>query len=538
MNPSPRKWHARKAQPVEVGLIQVNIGGHSRPFDRFADLIVKRAKEILKDDLIRKAEYRGGKLASWEEDAGTFLFMIEGPDSLNNCCQAAIEMLEQLPSVKAEVQLSPDLEHLLVIRIACDTGTATCDAETHALTGGFVDEFKQYEQAVSAENKVTITERVFQRLNKPLKSRFVKWKHSTELGVDLYSAAAAPGKSGHVLAGWSAEQATPQEDQPTPQAGPTSTESGPQSSPGRWLEVGRNALRSRKVLGIGAVVFLALLVFGLVRFLAWQPSPPPVPRPQAPEWPELVQSPEWRTWREQAHEKLSAGEVTEKTLAEALMKLPPRPEQAPAALRRDQAIGDVLMSYPAVKTILLNRFGIYEDGFLGTGLSKPCRSSNYGEASVHEYLIPNIFADESSPVWTRTLDPINHPDDLRMEVQELFDSEKATDRQKAKVKEIRQRVKAKDSVLPAVIRFGRFDAIKYSRKLGPPDRYRVFASNLAEVWDKSVRDAADLSGYTFDRGDTVYIWVFLPNHTDEVVPATWDRVLNNLPRWIAENQRN
>jgi hypothetical protein len=62
----------------------------------------------------------------------------------------------------------------------------------------------------------------------------------------------------------------------------------------------------------------------------------------------------------------------------------------------------------------------------------------------------------------------------------------------------------------------------------------VFASNLAEVWNTKVRDAAQLSGYTFDKGDSVYIWVFRANDPIEVVPATWGEVLNHLPQWLSE----
>jgi hypothetical protein len=89
-----------------------------------------------------------------------------------------------------------------------------------------------------------------------------------------------------------------------------------------------------------------------------------------------------------------------------------------------------------------------------------------------------------------------------------------------------------------VIRFARLDAIHYSRKLGRRERYRVFASNISEVWNTRVKDAAHLSGYTFDKGDSVYIWVFVPHDPVEVVPATWGEVLTHLPRWLSEADKN
>ena len=100
------------------------------------------------------------------------------------------------------------------------------------------------------------------------------------------------------------------------------------------------------------------------------------------------------------------------------------------------------------------------------------------------------------------------------------------------------RVKARDALVPPVIRFAKFPAAGYKNTVGRPDAVRVFASNLAEVWDLPLQDAARLSGYTLDaaspEGDTFFIWVFVPTHQREVVPATWGRVLDNLPAWLKE----
>jgi hypothetical protein len=535
MNSLPKKWPSiRKDQRVEIGLVQVDIGAHSKQYDHFTDLVLKRAKDVLKDALVTSAEGRGGQLASWEDDSGTFLFLIDGPDSLNNCCLAAMEMLEQLPSVKQEVQLSGELERLIIIRMACDIGTLTYDAEARSFAGDFLDEFKKHEHAVSAENQVTITERIFCQLKNPVKSRFGKWKHSPELGVDLYAAAEAPVKL--ALADLSSEQANPAEEEQARPGGLVPTPASERSSTPKRFELVSQALQSRKALSTAAVVLALLVIGGLVRYFVWPTARPTDPALHTPVWEELVQSPEWRTWRKQIHEKLSAGKVTEKTLAEALqIKLPPRPDNAAAALRRDQAIADVLMTYPPVKQILWKRFGIDENGFLGTGLSKPSSSkSNYGAASVHEYLIRNL-PDNHPAVWMRILDPNKNPKDMTMTVQELFEKDpKPDDQKKELIEGIAQRVKEKDTVNPVMIRFARLDAGMYSRKLGRSASHLVFASNLAEVWNTRVTDAAILSGHTFTKGDSVYIWVFLPNHPDEAVPATWGEVLNRLPKWLSE----
>ena len=458
------------------------------------------------------------------------MFLIEGPDGFNNCCLAAIQMLEQLPLAKLDAQLSADQERTITIRIACDAGTVTYDPEAHNLPEEFVDGFKKHEKVVSAEDKVTITDRIFRRLKNPVKSRFVKWKHSNELGVDIYATADAPETLGLAFADSSPEQVNPAaEAQPT--------RDGLMPVPGRpWLAVVSDPLKSRKVLGVGAVILLSLVMFGLVRLLARPTSPPPEPRPQSPSWSERVQSPEWQGWRSRFHERLSAEKLTEKTLADALrIELPAHAGNAQAALRRDQAIADVLMTYPDVKKILWNRFGIDEEGFLGTGLSKPSSSSHYGTASVHEYLIENYF-DRHPFVWMRILDPISNAQEMAMPIHELLESDPGPDDRKKRLlkEQIAQRVKEKNMAIPAVIRFGMLNSSVYSNKLGPTKRRRVFASNLAELWNTSVRDAAELSGHTFSKGDSVYIWVFLPIYPTEVVPATWGELLIHMPAWLGE----
>jgi len=67
--------------------------------------------------------------------------------------------------------------------------------------------------------------------------------------------------------------------------------------------------------------------------------------------------------------------------------------------------------------------------------------------------------------------------------------------------------------------------------LGKSGRVCVFASDLREVWNLKVKDAAVRSGYNISTGgDEPYVWVFAPTH--KVVPASWDEVLKNLPAWL------
>lgn len=63
----------------------------------------------------------------------------------------------------------------------------------------------------------------------------------------------------------------------------------------------------------------------------------------------------------------------------------------------------------------------------------------------------------------------------------------------------------------AVVRFARFDEKFYKGTLGRPDARRVVTSNLTEVWDLTIQQAAERSGYTYKGGgDTLFIWVYVP----------------------------
>jgi hypothetical protein len=547
MNSSTKKWpSARNDKRMEIGLIQVDLGSHGKQGDHLTDLMLKRAKDALKDALVTSTERRGGELSSWVDDSGTFMFLIDGPDSFDNCCSAAIEMLERLPSVKREVQLPAELEGLIVIRISCDTGTVAFDAATHTFAVECVDDFNKHRHSLSPENKVTITERIFSRLNDPLKSRFVPWKHSAEFGLDLYSATDAPVKL--AIAAVELDCANPVQEQPLPQVNPGPSNGTERFSAVRWFESLARTLTSRTVLSAAAVVMLFLTSFCFGRYSAQFSKQTPDPVQQTPLGSALVESREWQDWRKQFHQKMSPGEIKKQTLIEVLSLRPPgRSDDAPAALRRDQAIAEVLMSYPEIATVLKDRFGIYKDSFLGTGLSKPFGNVTYGMASVHEYLIRN-YGDRHDRVWMRILDPLDDGE-MTTTIQALFKSVRGKspmsdggkrDLTEAIVHRVEETDKYVDS--PAVIRFQLLNPLEYSEKLGRTKAHLVFASNLAEMWNLRVKDAARLSGHLSDRnlkrGQKVYIWAFLPYRAEDVVPATWAEVLKNLPTWLSDIEEN
>ncbi len=263
---------------------------------------------------------------------------------------------------------------------------------------------------------------------------------------------------------------------------------------------------------------------------------------------EPVRSTEWEAWRSQIHAKLAPEPVTEEALIEALrIRLPSPPDKRTTEadfLRRDQAVADALLSYPGVREIIQKHFGIREN-FLGTGLSKPLGGTPYGSASVHEYLVGN-HSDSHEHVWLWKVKSFGKIFSLPLQSLIGGDKDRVEPDNRTKVsgkfedelQEILLRVKNPDHPIPPMIRFARFDEKYYKNTLGRPEASQVFTSNLSEVWDLTLQQAAERSGYAYtDKGDTLFIWVYVPYHSNEFTPATWRQILERMPEWLEHRKR-
>jgi hypothetical protein len=298
---------------------------------------------------------------------------------------------------------------------------------------------------------------------------------------------------------------------------------------------------------VSVVSILALLVVSVFyQFSSLSKTTVP-PWKELPRRAEVVNTPAWQTWREQIHEILSVEPVTDSALIRALRIMKPSlpdPHTEAEALRMDQAMADVVLSYDDVKKILADQFGIRQE-FLGTGMSKPLGSTPYSLASVHEYFVENHL-DTHDHVW---LWKITRPGRFfSHSLQSFIAGEKgqrvAPDNREKKttnfdddLSEILLRIKNKDHPFPPMIRFARFDQLRYKGTLGRPTANRVFTSNLTEVWDLTIQQAAEKSGYMYkDGGDTLFIWVYVPFHSNEFTPATWRHVLAYLPEWLENKE--
>jgi hypothetical protein len=63
---------------------------------------------------------------------------------------------------------------------------------------------------------------------------------------------------------------------------------------------------------------------------------------------------------------------------------------------------------------------------------------------------------------------------------------------------------------------------------------RVFASEMTEVWDLLIKDAAERLGDNFNGGSIFFIWVYASGHGKTAVPATWGKVFDDLPTWMKQ----
>jgi len=315
---------------------------------------------------------------------------------------------------------------------------------------------------------------------------------------------------------------------------------GPSDQPWQQRVLSRLWVWKKVVLALVTTLLLAVTL--IIQFLSLSSAS------SVQAWKEPTRSEDWLSWRKRVHEKLSPGPVTQKALLDALkIPLPSLPDRPAAVLRRDQAIADVLLSYDGVRDILKERLGI-DNEFLGTGLSKPKGGeSSYASASLHEYLVPNLH-DTHENVWMWKMKPLSPHFNKRIREIIAGDPQKKvpglppTQDHNATFEvnrdELVERVEKRNMKIPPVIRFARFPEKFYKGQMGRAERARVFTSNLSEVWNLTVTEAAEMSGYTFTDaslgGETFFIWVFLPYNHESVVPATWGEVLRNLPNWLDE----
>lgn len=253
----------------------------------------------------------------------------------------------------------------------------------------------------------------------------------------------------------------------------------------------------------------------------------------------------WRGWNNEMSASIKdCAPANASCIARALTYDYPEPQPATVSskLNNDLKAGSYFLHETKIKTMLRESLGI-DEGFLGTGFAQPLGTEEYKDARVPEYLCPNTSEFEDSVV-TWALNPTD--DYLDWTVEELIVGKKVV-RKIIEGKEVlveaqptNSRAKrdrflsniegrlALTAEVPAVVRFQQLSSS--SGSVGHEGAARVFFSHLGAVWKMKLRDAARLSGYSLDSSikKMFFIWVYLPTHEYEVVPATWKNIVKHI----------
>jgi hypothetical protein len=220
----------------------------------------------------------------------------------------------------------------------------------------------------------------------------------------------------------------------------------------------------------------------------------------------------------------------------------PAQEGIATGLASDLMAGQLMLADGDTRSVLGGLMSI-DEKFLGSGRSQPRGETDYKAASVPEYLVPNL-TDKSTDVWVWKLDRGRVPNQTPIMERTLHDVLLSVAPEynadfKGNWDSLKDHMKPNDP-RPILVRFALLDPQKYSKCLGRTAATRVFMSNLGELAQRTVDEAARSTGSTVpeksdDRALMQYIWVYAPTEENQAVPATWSNVLANFGAWtIAE----
>jgi hypothetical protein len=180
------KWERlSNGERVELGLVQIDIVGHSRI--NASERTLKFARDILCEETERIAVAYGGKRFAWAGDGGIFMFLTGDGEGFNTLINAALEMLNGMSAINKRIADETDLRNPIHVRLSCDSGTAAFDQDPTRITADFINQFTKNERTISIADTVCITERVYKQLDSQLRARFSLYKHSPEIHGNIYS---------------------------------------------------------------------------------------------------------------------------------------------------------------------------------------------------------------------------------------------------------------------------------------------------------------------------------------------------------------
>lgn len=202
---------------------------------------------------------------------------------------------------------------------------------------------------------------------------------------------------------------------------------------------------------------------------------------------------------------------------------------------RFNRIGYIYLVY--AHDLLKTDLGINRNTFNGSGITSPYTNTkpidSFGSIGIPEYWGPNKSDDDKAVITCNIENP--SIEDTNQTVEELLGASKNKTLKKSKCKnqdQVSQAIKfLKDKERPTLFRCSKFPKEVYKHTVGRLEAKRVFFSPLDDVLNLPLSKACtktgrDLSGTA--SGQTLFIWIFIPDDPMEVVPATWERLINNF----------
>jgi hypothetical protein len=286
----------------------------------------------------------------------------------------------------------------------------------------------------------------------------------------------------------------------------------------------RGRLRAAPISGLMVVaVALACILGGMLFRQQYLISPAGV------DVGEMIDTFHWKLTLWCRHDQLCIASA----IAALPQKVTPKGEQAEEHLFTDQVLGEILRSSKESMDLLWKYYGVNEEGFLGTGISKPLQE-NFAEGRIPEYLVPN-YPDTHEGVLVWKLDPL-----LKYKNKKLYDTLNTTAPinaagwSKEQLEDIRASWNDKlswDDKAPTVVRFALIPRGNYSGCLGRREAHEVFASHLGMIKSNglTVEEATRMSGYPLTGTNReLYVFVFVPAQDQELTEPTWTYLANNL----------
>ncbi len=288
--------------------------------------------------------------------------------------------------------------------------------------------------------------------------------------------------------------------------------------------------RSRSAIPFFSLLFFSISAFAIYQL--WEPKD------------------QWDIWSDKIANsidncpKQEGSYCVQNALEKQIKNMPPvrEPNNTAELFYHDMRAGEALLRIEQIRKSFDKYFGIKSDTFIGSGATVPwVEGAEYKNAQAREYLIPN-FPETNKFVWTWRLSP-EQVVARGMTVENLIENmapDESSNRE-YDISNIKQTLKERmydPSEQPPVIRFQQFSEKKYQGTMGRPEALRVFAVSLADVYNMKLQHAVRASGFTYDednahQSDTrLFIWIYIPFHNKEVVPATWGNVISKASEWL------